>query len=428
MFTLITVVICILLMILSFIFFPKIKLGKISFDTYYLITLLGAIILVLFNKVPFDEIGGIFFSDSGMNPVKIITLFLSMALLSIFLDKLGFFKYLAVKAAMKFKSNQKALFLSLFILISALTVFTSNDIIILTFTPFICYFCKNTKINPIPYLIGEFFAANTLSMTLLIGNPTNIYIASNAGITFIEYFNKMFIIGFATAILLCILLLIVFKKSLSEELQEVHEESKISSKFLLIVGLIHLLGCTFIMAISSYINIEMHLVSLGFARSLIIITIIYNLINKSKENVIINAVKELPYAFIPFLLSMVVLINGLSRTNYIETLSNLLLEINSPITYGVSSLLLGNLLNNIPMSILFSEIFSTTVVSTNSIYSVIAASNLCALLTPIGSLAGMMFISLVKQQNVNFTFLKFIKYGFIDIILTIFTLLLIILL
>ena len=125
---------------------------------------------------------------------------------------------------------------------------------------------------------------------------------------------------------------------------------------------------------------------------------------------------------------MVVLINGLSRTNYIETLSNLLLEINSPVTYGVSSLLLGNLLNNIPMSILFSEIFSTTVVSTNSIYSVIAASNLCALLTPIGSLAGMMFISLVKQQNVNFTFLKFIKYGFIDIILTIFTLLLIILL
>ena len=428
MFTLITVVICILLMILSFIFFPKVKLGKISFDTYYLITLLGAIILVLFNKVPFDEIGGIFFSDSGMNPVKIITLFLSMALLSIFLDKLGFFKYLAVKAAMKFKSNQKALFLSLFILISALTVFTSNDIIILTFTPFICYFCKNTKINPIPYLIGEFFAANTLSMTLLIGNPTNIYIASNAGITFIEYFNKMFIIGFATAILLCILLLIVFKKSLSEELQEVHEESRISSKFLLIVGLIHLLGCTFIMAISSYINIEMHLVSLGFAISLIIITIIYNLINKSKESLIINAVKELPYAFIPFLLSMVVLINGLSRTNYIETLSNLLLEINSPVTYGVSSLLLGNLLNNIPMSILFSEIFSTTVVSTNSIYSVIAASNLCALLTPIGSLAGMMFISLVKQQNVNFTFLKFIKYGFIDIILTIFTLLLIILL
>lgn len=428
MFTLITVIICILLMILSFIFFPKVKLGKISFDTYYLITLLGAIILVLFNKVPFDEIGGIFFGDSGMNPVKIITLFLSMALLSIFLDKLGFFKYLAVKAAMKFKSNQKALFLSLFILISALTVFTSNDIIILTFTPFICYFCKNTKINPIPYLIGEFFAANTLSMTLLIGNPTNIYIASNAGITFIEYFNKMFIIGFATAILLCILLLIVFKKSLSEELQEVHEESKISSKFLLIVGLIHLLGCTFIMAISSYINIEMHLVSLGFAISLIIITLIYNLINKSKEKLIISAVKELPYAFIPFLLSMVVLINGLSRTNYIETLSNLLLEINSPITYGVSSLLLGNLLNNIPMSILFSEIFSTTVVSTNSIYSVIAASNLCALLTPIGSLAGMMFISLVKQQNVNFTFLKFIKYGFIDIILTIFTLLLIILL
>ena len=115
------------------------------------------------------------------------------------------------------------------------------------------------------------------------------------------------------------------------------------------------------------------------------------------------------------------------KTNYISELSNILLKSNSPITYGVSSLLLGNLLNNIPMSILFSEIFTGATVATNSVYAVIAASNLCALLTPIGSLAGMMFISLVKQHKVNFTFIKFMKYGLIDIILVAFTLGLIVL-
>ena len=427
MFTLIIVIISILLMILSFIFFPKIKLGKISLDTYYIITLLGALVLVIFNQISINELGEILFNNEGMNPVKIIILFLSMAFLSIYLDKLGFFKYLATHAAMMFKKNQKALFLSLFILISALTVFTSNDIIILTFTPFICYFCKNTKINPIPYLIGEFFAANTLSMTLLIGNPTNIYIASNVGITFIQYFNKMFLIGLATAILLCLLLLLVFRKSLSEELTDVHEESKIESKFLLTMGLIHLLGCTFIMAIANYIDIEMYLVSLIAACSLLLITIIYLLVKKEKNNVVSSSLKELPFPFIPFLISMVVLISALSKTNYISELSNILLKSNSPITYGVSSLLLGNLLNNIPMSILFSEIFTGATVATNSVYAVIAASNLCALLTPIGSLAGMMFISLVKQHKVNFTFIKFMKYGLIDIVLVAFTLGLIVL-
>ena len=197
-----------------------------------------------------------------------------MAFLSIYLDKLGFFHYIANLAAMKFKKSQISLFLALFILISILTVFTSNDIIILTFTPFICYFCKNTKINPIPYLIGEFFAANTLSMTLIIGNPTNIYIASNAGITFMEYFSKMFIIGILTSVLLCLILLLLFKKQLKQPIVAIEQESNIKSKFLLIVGLIHLICCTVIMAISNYINIPMYLVSLGFAISLIIITLI----------------------------------------------------------------------------------------------------------------------------------------------------------
>ncbi len=427
MFVLIVVSLCILLMILSLLFFPKIKLGKINLDTYYIITLIGAIILIAFGKININEMKELFFNTNGMNPIKIIILFLSMAFLSIFLDKLGFFHYIANLAAMKFKKSQISLFLALFILISILTVFTSNDIIILTFTPFICYFCKNTKINPIPYLIGEFFAANTLSMTLIIGNPTNIYIASNAGITFMEYFSKMFIIGILTSILLCLILLLLFKKQLKQPLIAIEQESNIKSKFLLIVGLIHLISCTVIMAISNYINIPMYLVSLGFALSLIIITLIYTIVKKLKTNILRNSLHDLPIAFIPFLVSMVILISCFSKTEYIKELSQLLEEINSPILYGASSFFLGNLLNNIPMSILYSEIFASSTINLNAIYEVIAASNLCALFTPLGSLAGMMFLSLVKQQDIDFSFVKFIKYGFVGIILAIFAFTLIIL-
>lgn len=427
MFVLITVTVCILLMILSLLFFPKIKIGKINLDTYYIITLIGALILIIFGKINLQEIKELFFNSNGMNPIKIIILFLSMAFLSIYLDKLGFFHYIANLAAMKFKKSQISLFLALFILISVLTVFTSNDIIILTFTPFICYFCKNTKINPIPYLIGEFFAANTLSMTLIIGNPTNIYIASNAGITFMEYFNKMFIIGVLTSVLLCLILLVLFKNQLKEPLVAIEQENKIKSKFLLVVGIVHLISCTIIMAISNYINIPMYLVSLGFAISLVVFTIIYNIVKNKKTKILLSSMHDLPVAFIPFLVSMVILISCLSKTEYIKELSILLEKTNSPVLYGVSSFFLGNLLNNIPMSILYSEIFSSTIVSTNTIYEVIAASNLCALFTPLGSLAGMMFISLIKQQKINFSFIKFIKYGFVGIVLAIFSFTLIIL-
>ena len=76
-------------------------------------------------------------------------------------------------------------------LVSVLTVFTSNDIIVLTFTPFICHFAKSARIDPLPYLVSEFVAANTWSMALIIGNPTNIYLMSGTGISFLSYTAKM---------------------------------------------------------------------------------------------------------------------------------------------------------------------------------------------------------------------------------------------
>lgn len=72
-----------------------------------------------------------------------------------------------------------------------MTVFTSNDVIILTFTPPICIFAKKAKISPLPFLFGEFIAANTWSMALIVGNPTIVYLAQSAGITFVEYVSVM---------------------------------------------------------------------------------------------------------------------------------------------------------------------------------------------------------------------------------------------
>ena len=46
-----------------------------------------------------------------------------------------------------------------------------------------------------------------------------------------------------------------------------------------------------------------------------------------------------------------------------------------------------------------------------AIYATIVGSNLGALLTPIGALAGIMWSSMLKEQKVKYTYLNFIKYG-----------------
>eukprot|EP00696_Hemimastix_kukwesjijk_P012774 gnl/Hemi2/26078_TR8750_c0_g1_i1.p1 gnl/Hemi2/26078_TR8750_c0_g1~~gnl/Hemi2/26078_TR8750_c0_g1_i1.p1 ORF type:complete len:496 (+),score=43.87 gnl/Hemi2/26078_TR8750_c0_g1_i1:372-1859(+) len=75
-------------------------------------------------------------------------------------------------------------FFYFFCLSSFMTIFTSNDIVILTLTPVLCYFCNCTKSDPIPFLVMEFHAANIWSLALFISNATNIIVgqAFNVGV------------------------------------------------------------------------------------------------------------------------------------------------------------------------------------------------------------------------------------------------------
>ena len=114
--TIIISVITFILITLSILFFPVIKIGKIKLGTYWIIALLGAVILLIFSFAPIQEVGKELISNTSVNPVKIIVLFFSMTILSIYLDEVGLFKYLANVAAKKAKNNQYALFIILYFL------------------------------------------------------------------------------------------------------------------------------------------------------------------------------------------------------------------------------------------------------------------------------------------------------------------------
>lgn len=391
----------------SILFFPSIKIGKIRIGTYWVIALIGAIILLATSLAPIQEVFNELTNNTSVNPLKIIILFFSMTILSIFLDEVGLFRYLANVAAKRAKNNQYTLFIILYGLTALLTIFTSNDIVILTFTPFICFFCKNSKINPIPYLIAEFAAANTWSLMLIIGNPTNIYLATSAGIGFFDYFKMMAIPTLCAGLIEFSLLFLIFNRKLRMPLQINEEEYHIENKAALIIGLFHLATCLVFLIISSYINVEMWLISLICASSLLVSAAFMCLITKKDWRYISGSLKKLPYQLIPFFLSMFVIVVALNYQGISEQIAGFLSHTNTIWTYGLSSFFVSNLINNIPMSILYSNICTNKA----AIYASIIGSNIGAFLTPTGALAGIMFTNLVNEHDTKFSFLDFIKYG-----------------
>ena len=65
-----------IIMILSVLFFPKIKLGKISLDTYWIVTLIGVIILLASGQVNLKSVGNALIENNAINPLKILDLFI----------------------------------------------------------------------------------------------------------------------------------------------------------------------------------------------------------------------------------------------------------------------------------------------------------------------------------------------------------------
>lgn len=405
-FGIIVFIISILLMITSIIYLPKIK--------FWIPPLIGAFILLIFNVVDFPHALSELTKADAINPIQILILFISMTFISIVLDELGLFKYLASITLKKAKSKQITLFCLLYLLTSVLTIFTSNDIIILTFTPFIIFFCKNAFINPLPYLFCEFVAANTWSMIFIIGNPTNIYLATSLNIGFLEYFKVMWLPTIAAGASSFAILLFLFRYQLSEGLNVVQiETEKIEKKKTLIISVIILAICVVFLVIQSFINIPMYLICLVSASLVLIVNTVTDI--KTKSTVVLKSLKSSPYDLIPFILSMFVLTLFLKDYDITKLFVQTFGENLSILKYGFSSFLICNLINNIPMSIMYANIISQVNLSiiTEATFSTIIASNIGAFLTPIGALAGIMWLNILKKNSISFSFKDFIKYGII---------------
>ncbi len=401
-----------LLMILSILLFPKIRLSRICVDTYWVITAIGALAMLIFGLAdPIETISALT-ADSAVNPTKILVLFISMTILSVFLDELGFFRYLANAALGRSGGSQMRLFLILYATVSVLTVFTSNDIIILSFTPFICYFAKNAKISPIPYLAAEFVAANTWSMMLIIGNPTNIYLATSAGIDFIDYLSVMALPTVLGGITAFSALYILFRKKLCSPISAAPERVSIADKPLLLCGIAHLGACTLLLAVGSYIDIEMWLVSLAAALSLFVCVGVISVCKKRMPTELISCLKRAPWQLIPFILSMFVMINTLNSFGIADTIASALGEKYAILTYGTASFFASNVVNNIPMSVLFSGFIPLeSEITRSAVYSTVIGSNLGACFTPIGALAGIMWCSILGKHHLKMGFFDFLKIG-----------------
>jgi arsenical pump membrane protein len=244
----------------------------------------------------------------------------------------------------------------------------------------------------------------------MIGNPTNIYLALFKNIGFMEYLSVMWLPALVGGIVSFGVMFALFYRQLRKPISPSFEHFSIK-KPMVIIGLVHLALCTVLLAIADMIKVEMWIISTSFALSLFVVVCVYKFFKREHFVEVTHTLKRAPWGLIPFMVSMFIIVSALDYTGATATFASFLSFGEPVFTYGISSTLACNVVNNIPMSVLFGSLINVSGGSIGAVYASVIGSNIGAFLTPIGALAGIMWSNILKAQKVKIGYLKFVLYG-----------------
>jgi len=182
--------------------FPKVKVDRPA------AALIGAGLMIVFGVVkPGDALGAI--------NIDIVVLLIGMMILVSGLELCGFFEWVSLRM-IKYSKDQFSFLVLTMVITGALSALVLNDTIVLLFTPIIIRTCRLLKSNPIPFLVAEAIAANIGSVATVVGNPQNAYIATKAGISFVDFSARLLPVSAVCMIIAIAILYLFYKKDIQE--------------------------------------------------------------------------------------------------------------------------------------------------------------------------------------------------------------------
>ncbi|KAI5452409.1 hypothetical protein NCC49_000968 [Naganishia albida] len=169
---------------------------------------IGVILLLASTSIGGQVLRNGIVGIQGVKPYDIMTLFISLAYISISLDCTGLLRFLAFWVALKGGTSGRKLYAYFYLFFFVFGVIVGNDPIILSGTSFLAYFSRIAGISPPrAWTFAQFAASNVASAVLVSSNPTNLVLTGAYDISFLVYSAWLVLPVLATSVVLLPLLL-----------------------------------------------------------------------------------------------------------------------------------------------------------------------------------------------------------------------------
>lgn len=349
--------------------------------------------------------------------------FIAVIIISLLLDESGFFEWAALHVARWGNGRGRLLFTWIVLLGAMVAALFANDGAALILTPIVIAMLLAlgfSQGSTLAFVMAAGFIADTASLPLIVSNLVNIVSADFFKLGFSEYAAVMVPVNLAAIATTLVMLHLYFRKDippvydvslLKEPKDAIRDFATFKTGWLVLILL--LVG---------FFGLE----PLGVPVSLVAAVGALLLFAVAKKGHAINTGKVLrgaPWQIVIFSLGMYLVVYGLRNaglTDYLSSVLNQLAEQGlwaATLGTGFLTAFLSSVMNNMPTVLVgalsIDGSTATGVIKEAMIYANVIGSDLGPKITPIGSLATLLWLHVLSQKNIKITWGYYFRVGIV---------------
>ncbi|WP_339449692.1 arsenic transporter [Pseudomonas sp. EA_5y_Pfl2_R50] len=347
--------------------------------------------------------------------------FIAVIVISLLLDEAGFFEWAALHVARWAKGSGYRLFAFCVLLGAAVSAVFANDGAALILTPIVMSMLLALRFSPaatLAFVMAAGFIADTASLPLVVSNLVNIVSADYFELGFAEYASVMVPVSLVSVAATLLVLFLYFRKDVPPDYAlEVLQEPKaaIRDRATFIVG-----GWTLLILLIGLFALEPLGIPVSAVAAVCAATL-FAVAAKGHKISTRRVLHDAPWQVVVFSLGMYLVVYGLKNaglTDYLARMLDILAGQGlwvATLGTGLISALLSSVMNNMPSVLVGALSIQASgvegLIREAMIYANIIGCDLGPKITPIGSLATLLWLHVLERKGVRITWGYYFKVG-----------------